>query len=111
MPVIEFLVQGSAEETYRVTFNQRSPGNFSAYCTCMAGQNGQYCKHRFAIMGGDVLGVVSDNAHEAQTIIGWIAGTDVEQAIAEYRAAELECEAAKRKLVQAKKRLAAALLD
>lgn len=46
MEDICFLVQGSAEEPYKVTF-KKNGSNLSAYCTCPAGENCQFCKHRF----------------------------------------------------------------
>jgi uncharacterized Zn finger protein len=50
MEEICFLVQGSAEEPYKVTFRKKG-NNLSAYCTCPAGENGQYCKHRIEVRG------------------------------------------------------------
>jgi uncharacterized Zn finger protein len=55
-----FIVQGSADEPYKVTF-RRKGNNLSAYCTCPAGENGQYCKHRFRILAGCDDGIVSEN--------------------------------------------------
>ena len=52
MERIDFLVQGSAFHPYEVKFLKRSEKNLSAYCTCPAGDNGQYCKHRFSILEG-----------------------------------------------------------
>ena len=41
---ISFLVQGSSMDPYLMTFVRRSGYNVSAYCTCTAWQNGQYCR-------------------------------------------------------------------
>lgn len=46
MNQIKFLVIGSSENPYEVNFIRRG-NNLSAHCTCPAGENGQYCKHRF----------------------------------------------------------------
>ena len=111
MEQIIFEVQGSEAEPYRVTFTRRSESNFSAYCTCAAGSNGQYCKHRFSILGGLVDGVVSANIQDISTIQSWLPGTDVHTAL--LRVAELEERAAqiKKELTAAKKAVAAAMRD
>jgi len=48
---VSFSVQGSAPEPYHVLF-RRNGANLSAYCTCPAGENGMYCKHRIRILQG-----------------------------------------------------------
>lgn len=68
MDEISFEVQGSAPEPYLVTFVRRSPTNLSAYCSCPAGENGQYCKHRFAILDGAENSLVSSNASDIQIV-------------------------------------------
>jgi hypothetical protein len=47
MEEARFLVQGSAPSPCKVVFVKEDK-NLTATCTCPAGQNGQYCKHRFA---------------------------------------------------------------
>lgn len=110
MEKLYFLVQGSAEEPYKVTF-QKDVNNLSAYCTCPAGDNGQYCKHRFNILGGIIDGIVSDNEADIAVVASWLPGTDVEAALNAVMDAEEKCEAAKRELAVAKKRLASAFRD
>jgi len=110
MELLQFLVQGSAKEPYRVTF-QKSDNNLSAYCTCPAGDNGQYCKHRFNILGGIADGIVSGNELEVNIVASWLSGTDVEVALNEVMDAEQRFERAKRELSAAKKRLAVAFRD
>jgi hypothetical protein len=110
MDELRFLVQGSAEAPYRVTF-QKKGNNLSAYCTCPAGDNGQYCKHRFNILGGITDGIVSSNEQDAKIVESWLPGTDVEAAWNEVMDAEEKFESAKRELSAAKKRLAGAFRD
>jgi hypothetical protein len=110
MDELRFLVQGSAEVPYRVTF-QKNANNLSAYCTCPAGENGQYCKHRFNILGGITEGVVSGNIQDVKVVESWLPGTDVETALNEVMDAEEQFERAKRELSAAKKRLAVAFRD
>ncbi|HUX79030.1 MAG TPA: SWIM zinc finger family protein [Alphaproteobacteria bacterium] len=104
-----FIVQGSAEEPYRVTFRKKG-NNLSAYCTCPAGDNGQYCKHRINILCGIRQGIVSDNEANVQVVMSWLPGTDLEAALLSVLDAEKQCEKAKIELSAAKKRLARAFL-
>lgn len=108
MESIQFLVQGSSKEPYKVTF-QKAGNNFSAHCTCPAGGNGQYCKHRFRILEGSTEAIVSGNSEQVPTVSGWLPGTDVASAMAAVVAAEREFERAKKAVSGAKKDLAAAM--
>jgi uncharacterized Zn finger protein len=110
METVEFLVQGSAVEPYRVLF-RRDGMNLSAYCTCPAGENGMYCKHRIRILQGLVEAVVSSNTKDVSTVAGWLAGTDVENALRNVISLEKEAERIKNALSAAKKALAKCLLD
>lgn len=103
-----FLVQGSAEEPYEVEF-QKDGDNLNCYCTCPAGQNGMYCKHRFNILKGISKGIVSDNAAEVPEVASWLPGTDVAAAIVTVENIEQEAAAIKKKLSTAKKALATAM--
>ena len=110
MEKLYFLVQGSAEEPYKVTF-QKDVNNLSAYCTCPAGDNGQYCKHRFNILGGITDGIVSGNVADVAVVVSWLPGTDIETALNAVMDAEEKCAEAKRELSAAKKRLSNAFRD
>lgn len=105
-----FYVQGSAKEPYKVTF-QKEGSNLSAFCTCPAGDNGQYCKHRFNILGGITECIVSDNKPDVDIVACWLTGTDVELALNEVMNAEEQFEIAKQNLTSAKKRLAKSFRD
>ncbi|MCC7568798.1 MAG: SWIM zinc finger domain-containing protein, partial [Candidatus Methanofastidiosa archaeon] len=93
MQEIAFEVQGSAPDPYRVVFVKRSDANLSAYCSCPAGENGLYCKHRFNILEGMKKGIVSDNLEDVKVVQSWLPGTDLGDAIQKMR--ELESEAAR----------------
>lgn len=110
MENIFFLVQGSAEKPYKVTF-KKNDNNLSAYCTCPAGENGQYCKHRFRILDGCNEGIVSGNKDEVMIVKSWLRGTDVEAALMGVIDAQKQCEKAKIELSAAKKQLARAFRD
>lgn len=103
MREICFLVQGSAPEPYEVLFVRRSEHNLSAYCSCPAGENGQYCKHRFDILAGITKGIVSENESDVNTVQSWLPGTDLEAAIEKMHVLEKEMEEIKKALSSAKK--------
>jgi hypothetical protein len=110
MEKLQFLVQGSAEKPYKVTF-QRDSNNLSAYCSCPAGDNGQYCKHRVNILSGMIDGIVSNNEPDVKVVTSWLPGSDLEKALHVFKRAEEQFEMAKQELSSAKKRLARALHD
>jgi len=83
----------------------------SAYCSCVAGSNGTYCKHRIDIMHGDAKAIVSENLQDIETLQAWLPCTDVDAALIQIKSAELALADAKRKLAAAKKTLATAMRD
>jgi len=111
MPEVIFHVQGSAAEPYVVTFRDRGGGNLSAYCTCPAGQNGQYCKHRFAILAGETKGIVSGNEEDVAKVLSWLAESDVEAALQDLEREQAAFDEAKKRVSRAKKALAKAMRD
>ena len=108
MDSIIFFVQGSAPDPYKVTFSKEG-NNLTAFCTCPAGENGQYCKHRFRILAGDPTAITSGNLEEVKTVASWLAGTDVEGALKQVKDAELLLRKAEKELSKFKKNLARAM--
>ena len=108
MEQIEFLVKGSTPDPYEITFI-KDGDSLTAICTCPAGTFGGLCKHRVAILDGDVAAVVSDNADKAPVVREWLVGTDVETALKEMRDANWPAESAKDSLAAAKRKLARAM--
>lgn len=108
MEEVIFRVKGSSPEPYKVTFT-KIKNNINAFCTCPAGQNGQYCKHRFAIMAGDNNAVVSPNKEKVMVVKSWLPGSDLEEALMELAEAEHEHDKAKKRLTAAKKSIARAM--
>ena len=108
MAKVKFLVQGSAPDPYEVTFI-KDGNNMTALCTCAAGQNGQYCKHRIRILDGAISGIVSDNTAAVKTVTTWLVGTAIEAALREVKVAEAEMEKAEKNLTRVKKALARAM--
>lgn len=105
-----FLVQGSAQEPYEVHF--RVDGrNFTGICSCPAGVNGQYCKHRFGIMSGLTKGVVSENFGDVAKVASWVKETDVGEIWDEVRDLEQQVDALNQRLSTLKKKLALKMRD
>jgi uncharacterized Zn finger protein len=109
MERMEFLVQGSALDPYRVTI-ERFDNNLNVYCTCGAGSNGQICKHRMRILSGNPDGLIEANIDHLKHAVDWLVGTDVELALSELALAEDAFESSKQLLAAAKKKLAKSLM-
>ena len=108
MDTIKFLIQGSADEPYQVTFTKEGD-NLNAFCSCPAGKNGQYCKHRFNLLGGSTKSIESGNEGDVETILKWLVGSDVEAAMDVVHEATRLALDAKKNLQQAKKKVAKAM--
>jgi len=64
-------VYGSEGDVYEVAFTVLS-GKALASCTCKAGSNGQFCKHRLALLEGDMGRLVDKTkAPEVKDVLGW----------------------------------------
>ncbi len=108
MEELVFLVKGSSSDAYEVTFI-KDGSSLTALCTCPAGQFGNSCKHRIAILDGKSNAISSGNAEQARKVTEWLVGTDVEAALFELRAAEKTTDCAKDVLAALKKKLARAM--
>lgn len=106
MDQLDFLVKGSSPEPYEVTFIKDGE-SLTAICTCPAGTYGNFCKHRIAILDGDAKAVTSDNVDKVATVVEWLPGTDVAEALSQLRAAERE--GLKDAVATSKKKLARAM--
>ena len=108
MEQLIFNVKGSSSDAYEVTFI-KDGSSLTALCTCPAGQFGNSCKHRVAILDGKSASVSSDNANQVATVTQWLVGSDVEAALAELRAGEKNSECSKDDIAALKKKLARAM--
>ncbi|MCP4299142.1 MAG: SWIM zinc finger family protein [Gammaproteobacteria bacterium] len=105
---LTFLVKGSSADPYELTFI-KDGDSLTALCSCPAGQYGNFCKHRIAILDGNGRAIVSENAAQLSTVVNWLQGTDVEAALTEFRNIEKSADAPKSALVTAKRKLARAM--
>jgi uncharacterized Zn finger protein len=104
METIKFLVQGSSNEPYEVTFYFDGQ-NMNALCTCQAGQNGQLCKHRLEILDGNNSKIVSPNKADSKKIVTLFKGTPLESKLRQLNEVEKELEFLKKKVELTKKEL------
>jgi hypothetical protein len=105
---ITFAVQGSSPEPYCVTF-QRDQSELRAFCSCQAGQNGIYCKHRIGLLRGVVDGLVGGNIDELILLANWLPDSQLGFALRQFDAAEFALEQAKDHLASTKKAVSSAM--
>ena len=75
--MIKFLVQGSGKEPYRCTFWKVDNYDLHSACTCPAGKKGQYCKHRFALLEGDITNVVDYSEEDFKELQEILKSSDI----------------------------------
>lgn len=103
--MLRFEVVGSAGDIYQVTAERRGRA-LVMHCTCQAGQNGTYCKHRISLIEGKPMGVLSGDYAALGALV---PGTPVQTAVLALRAAEADVKAAQAKLTKARKNLETAM--
>jgi DNA polymerase-3 subunit epsilon len=72
-----FVVKGSTGNIYDVTA-RRVGGRLRTSCTCQAGQNRRWCKHRTALFDGEVDALLSDNLYDVAKLAKMASGAIVE---------------------------------
>ena len=102
---IQFLVQGSGAEPYEVTF-VKTGSEFSARCTCQAGQNELHCKHRVNILEGSLKNIVSENVSDVAKVQSWLPGSSIQHELRNLKICEARVKAANYELSEVKRRLA-----
>ena len=108
MQKLEFVVEGSKGDEYKILF-EREGNNLDVFCTCAAGENGLYCKHRFALMNGDVSALLSENENDVTALKELMKGTDVEVAYDDVMSLQAQYDEINARLKAAKKVLAKAM--
>jgi uncharacterized Zn finger protein len=105
---LEFVIEGSQGDQYQVTFEKQGE-TLHAFCTCQAGENGIYCKHRFGLMDGSTAHLLSGNTADVERLKAMMEGTPLEAACLRVTEATQAHEATKKALAKAKKDLARAM--
>jgi len=108
MEELNVHVKGSSSDPYELTFI-KDGDSLTALCNCPAGTFGNVCKHRVAILDGDNSAVTDDDRGKTGIVAQWLAGTDVEAALAELREVEAGTDSSKPDLLAAKRKLAKAM--
>jgi DNA polymerase-3 subunit epsilon len=75
---LRFMFEGSNDNTYEIIAS-RVGNHFEMTCTCQAGQNELWCKHRSALMKGRLDKLISENASDVEKLPELAAGTEFEQ--------------------------------
>ena len=70
---LSFTVRGSTGNTYFVNAQKVGP-EVRISCTCQAGQNGLWCKHRTALLDGVVSDLLSNNVSDVVSLSRMAAG-------------------------------------
>jgi DNA polymerase-3 subunit epsilon len=75
--VLCFSVRGSTGNVYEIT-GRKVAENLRVSCTCQAGQNSIWCKHRTALLDGDVSDLLSGTVANVEKRAEWAIGAEVE---------------------------------
>lgn len=103
--MLRFAVKGSTGNSYEINAS-RDADNFRMSCTCEAGQNKLYCKHRISLLEGDVGLILSGNEADINQLLRLAAGTSVEKRLRTVKELEAAKAAIETKLKAEKKALA-----
>lgn len=106
---MKFLVKSkSSGKEYSVEVAETKDGPVIT-CDCPAGENGQYCKHRFALIAGDDREVIEADAPVSE-IAKLLAGSRLEAALAAMQRQDAIVKKAQAGLRAIKKSVANAML-
>ena len=61
----KFIIKGSHGDLYQIKFNIIG-AKITSSCSCIAGLNGSFCKHRYQILNGDTSNLKSNNYEELE---------------------------------------------
>ncbi len=102
-------VYGSEGDVYEVAFTALS-GKAIASCACKAGVNGQFCKHRLALLAGDMSRLVDKSkASVVRDVLGWPEFAPVLEQVARLHELESRIEELEKAKSVLKKSVAKAL--
>src|SRR6202035_3015986 len=73
---LRFLVKGSTGNVYEITA-QRTSSRLRMTCTCQAGRNHIWCKHRAALIDGDISNLVSGSISDIKKLSEWAIGVEI----------------------------------
>ncbi len=74
---LKFVIRGSAGNSYTIS-SRKKTDRLLMSCTCMAGQNRIWCKHRASILNGEVSALLAGNVEDIKVLAAWANGSSVE---------------------------------
>ena len=100
---VQVHVEGSTGTPYVVKFS-REGDSLKTVCSCPAGEKRTHCKHRIALLSGDLTAVRGAiPLGLAEQLSALARGTEVDLALQALEAAEAEVKVATERLKRAKK--------
>ncbi|GJL91819.1 SWIM zinc finger family protein [Hyphococcus sp.] len=110
---LQFSIMGEDDETYIVSIERDAVdlGNLTALCSCDSAQLGDLCHHRFAVLEGETMNLVSESVDDVVTLRQWIKGSDIEVAMQNLSKAKTEMKLAHEKVEQCRRMLVKRMLD
>lgn len=107
---MRFVMRSSSTDGIYEIVAARADGLLRMKCDCPAGENGQHCKHRIALLSGGADQIADADAANVAVLRTWLAGTPLENVLADFLACEREMEDLKVRQKAIKRRLASAML-
>jgi hypothetical protein len=103
---------GSRDEPYNVTFTQAEDGSLTVWCDCRAGEFGQLCKHKRALVSNEPSMLYDKNQVKSLGRVSeWVKATAYLEIIHEIIQTEKELEKSKKVLKDTKAKLARNMRD
>ena len=96
---VEFVIEGSTGNEYLVEFFDQGDRWLGATCSCYAGAEERYCRHRIDLLLGKTDDLISDNPEDAELLLQAMAGTKLAEYIAELKIVEEELKTLQRKRI------------
>ncbi|UCE04969.1 MAG: hypothetical protein JSW07_15280 [bacterium] len=110
--IVLFAKSSSRDEPYSLTFTLSEDGSLSVWCDCRAGEFGQLCKHKQALVSNDPSMLYDKSqVEELGRVNEWVQATAYPEMIREIIQTEKEIKKAKRILKNAKTKLARHMRD
>ena len=104
---INLKVSGSSPVPYKLTVVQNDT-KVSITCGCKAASFGQLCKHRLALLAGDMTNIIGTK-EDILRALEWIKNSNIAELYQEYSAAHSQYVSVQESMEQAKRQLNSAL--
>lgn len=95
--IIKIPITGSDGDPYTITLRLDTDGLLKIKCNCRAGIFGPYCKHRIAILSGDLSAAV-EPVTQWPLIASWVEAAGLYELMQEFHFRQRELDALNKKL-------------